>query len=496
MYGGAIREAGVVSGKTGARQTASDWMSLEQQRGISISSAAIQLAYQDYVLNLLDTPGHQDFSEDTYRTLMAADSAVMLLDAARGVQPQTEKLFDVCRRRNIPIVTFINKLDRPARDPLDLLNEVEQVLELAVTPVTWPIGDGPDFRGIYDRITRQVHPYERGHRDKAGSAIQTAGVADPLLTTLLGSKQHARLRDEIDLVESLLPPLDSSAFLAGRLTPVFFGSVLAGSGVEVFLRHFLSLAPGPGPLLSVRGAVAPECEIFSAFVFKLQANMNPLHRDRTAFARVATGRFERGMHAYLTRTGRTVKLARAHTMFGRERVTVEEAWPGDVVGLVVPGTLHIGDVLSSDPSLHIPNFPRFAPEAFATVRVLHADQSKPFRKGLTELAEEGVVQVFMPGQGSRDPILGAVGPLQFDVFKHRMLEEYGVEVTTTKEPHTQIRWLEGEPTPTTRFVKLARDLDGQPVGLFKNEREINYFEKANPDVAVVNLPQESEIVRL
>jgi peptide chain release factor 3 len=492
---GAIREAGAVAAKGDGKRSVSDWMSLEQERGISVASAAVQLVHGGHVLNLLDTPGHQDFSEDTYRTLTAADAAVMLLDAARGVQEQTEKLFAVCRRRGTPIVTFINKLDRPALDPLELLDEVERVLGIAAAPVTWPVGDGPDFQGVYERPTGHLHLFDRDHR-RAGATLTTTGLDDPRLREAIGAGAHAKLASEIEFVETLLPPLDPAAFLAGEQTPTFFGSVLTTVGVAAFLRHFLDLAPPPGPLRTAQGTLTPDDERFSAFVFKLQANMDRQHRDRTAFVRIASGRFERGMHVVHGRTGRTLKLARAHAMFGQERATVDQARPGDVVGLVVPGALRIGDVLASEPGIRIPDFPRFAPETFATVRTRHADRSKPFRKGLAELAEEGVVQAFTPAQGARDPILGAVGQLQFDVFRHRMREEYDVEVEMTQEPHTVIRWLDREPTGLVRTAKLARDVDGQPVALFRNERLVDFFREAHPDVRLAATPDEGEVLRI
>ena len=496
LYGGAVREAGAVAGKEGTRHATSDWMKLEQERGISITSAALQVRYAGHVLNLLDTPGHQDFSEDTYRTLTAADSAIMLLDAARGVQEQTEKLFTVSRRRGIPIFTFINKLDRPARDPLDLLDEVETALGIQSSPVTWPIGDGPGFRGVYERPTRQVHLFSTTARNARRAPVSTSGVEDPKLADVLGEQAHAKLIEEVEVIEAVLPPLDRDRFLAGEISPVFFGSVLTSFGVEPFLRHFLELAPGPGPVRTSVGIVRPEDAAFTAFVFKLQANMNKQHRDRTAFARVVSGRFERGMHTVHTRTGREIKLARAHSMFGQERTTIDEAFPGDVIGLINPGLLRIGDVLSERADVHIEDFPRFAPETFATVRPRNADRHKAFRKGLDQLTEEGVVQLFYPAQGARDPILGAVGRLQFDVFRHRMQDEYAVDVDVQQEPFTVIRWLNVEPRSAGMFARLARDADEQPVVLFRHERDIKYFQNDHPDAKLAALPGDQELVRL
>ncbi len=496
LYSGAVREAGAVTGKQGAKHAASDWMSMEQERGISITSAALRIEYDGHVLNLLDTPGHQDFSEDTYRTLTAADSAVMLLDAARGVQAQTEKLFAVARRRGLPVFTFVNKLDRPARDPIELLDELQTVLGLESAPVTWPIGDGPEFRGVYEVPTRRVHLFERTAGGSRPAPVATSGVDDPALRELIGDRLHDVLQEQVEFVDGVLPPLDPAAVTAGEITPVFFGSVLTNFGVEPFLRRFLELAPPPGGVDLVDGRIEPTDPDFAAFVFKLQANMDKQHRDRTAYVRVVSGRFERGMHVHHARSGRELKLARAHHLFGQERETVEEALPGDVLGLIVPGAFRIGDVLSTVPGRRLRDFPRFAPESFATVRPVQADKRKGFRKGLEQLADEGVVQVFLPAQGARDPILGAVGPLQFDVFRHRMREEYGVEVALTSEPHGIVRWLSKEPSPAPRSAKLAVDADGQIVALFRSAYDERWFRDDHPDVTVRELPEAQEVVRL
>lgn len=496
LYSGAIREAGSVSGRMGGAAATSDWMSIEKERGISISSAAMQVDYDGYILNLLDTPGHQDFSEDTYRTLTAADSAVMLLDAARGVQEQTVKLFTVSRERGIPIFTFINKLDRPAQDPFDLLAEVERVLGIVAVPLTWPIGSGPDFKGVYERPTGRLHLYERTEKNARQAPVVTAEPGDAKVTELLGTDAQAKLIEDIELLDVALPAFDVSEFRAGQMTPVFFGSVLTNFGVEVFLDHFLDLAPPPGPLPTTDGDVQPTDEEFTAFVFKVQANMNPRHRDRTAFVRVASGVFHRGVHAVHGRTGREVKLARAHTMFADERATVDEAYPGDILGLINPGTFRIGDVISSRGAVHLPSFPRFAPERFVIVRPKQTDRHKAFRKGLEQLTEEGVVQLFYPAQGARDPILGAVGQLQFEVFEHRMKEEYGVELYQDQQPYRVIRWLDRTPEKPVRFGMLVHDQDDQAVALFRFEGEIKYFEDEHPEVKLYDSPGAVEVVRL
>jgi len=464
-------------------------MALERERGISISSAALQVPFEGHVLNLLDTPGHQDFSEDTYRTLTAADSAVVLLDAARGVQEQTIKLFEVCHRRGIPIFTFVNKLDRPARDPFDLLEETERVLGIAVTPVTWPIGAGPSFRGVFDRLQREVHLYERAERGQRAVALPVTGVDDPRLEAALGAEAHAELREQLELIDGLLEPLDPVRVLAGELSPAFFGSVLHSFGVDVFLRHFVRLAPPPGDPVGSDGArVAVAGEEFVARVFKLQANLDKRHRDRTAFARVLAGRFERGMNVTHLRSGRALKLSRAHSLFADERATVDEAFPGDIVGLVNPGLLRIGDVLSSGRGLTLPPLPHFVPEVFATVRTRRIERDKAFRKGVQQLGEEGVVQRFHPAQGARDTIIGAVGRLQFDVFVRRMQDEYDVEVELYDEPFQAVRWLTPAPLRPGRYGRLVTDDTGASAVLLRFERELDYVLDEHPDCVAHTLP--------
>lgn len=489
LYGGALNTAGAVAAKAGHAHTASDWMSLEQARGISISSSALQFDYGGCRFNLLDTPGHQDFSEDTYRTLTAADSAVMLLDAARGVQAQTERLFTVCRRREIPIFTFINKLDRPAQDPFALLEALEHVLGIAAVPFTWPIGDGPNFRGVFERATREVHLFERTVRNAKRAPLQTRGVDDPQLTELLGRAAHAKLVDEVAIVDGLIPPFDFGRFRAGEITPVFFGSVLTGFGVQEFLTQFRVLAPSPQALHTTHGLVPPEAETFSAFIFKLQANMNRHHRDSTAYARVTSGRFTLGMNTVHTRTKRTIKLSRAHTLFAQERQTVDAAYPGDIIGLVNPGVFRIGDVISDDSALMLPDFPRFAPETFVRARPLHTDKRKAFRKGLERLAEEGVVQVFYPLEGKRDPILGAVGQLQFEVFAHRLAEEYNVVAELEPLPYTHIRWLQGEPAGTEYLPLLIEDDVQNAAALFRSAWELERARREHPQLTFLEVPE-------
>ncbi|WP_022801466.1 peptide chain release factor 3 [Deinococcus ficus] len=489
LYGGAIQEAGSVTAKEGRSHTKSDWMSIEQQRGISISSSALTFEYQGRHINLLDTPGHQDFSEDTYRTLTAADSALMVLDAARGVQTQTEKLFAVCRNRGIPILTFVNKMDRPALDPFDLLSQVEDTLKITAVPLTWPIGDGPDFKGVYDLQTGQVLTFDRTSGGKHRAPVHTAGLADPKLAEMVGPDLAAKLREDVELIQGAMPEFDPAAFLTGELTPVFFGSAMNNFGVEHFLSNFVDLAPPPGPVETNLGERDPTTG-FAGFIFKLQANMSKQHRDRTAYMRVMSGHFERGMDVTHTRTGRKLRLSQAHTLFAQDREKVEEAYPGDIVGLVNPGVFQIGDVISVDGKLQLPGFPRFTPETFATISLRDVGKRKAFMKGLTQLAEEGVVQVFYPTDGARDPYLGAVGPLQFEVFQARLQEEYGVDVDMHVTSYQLVRWLVGDPTNVARFARHVEDDQGRPVMLFRSKYDLEYTAEQHPEIEFLPLPKD------
>ncbi|MBB6096956.1 peptide chain release factor 3 [Deinobacterium chartae] len=493
LYGGAIQQAGSVTAKQNQAHARSDWMSMEQQRGISISSSAMVFEYDGYHVNLLDTPGHQDFSEDTYRTLMAADSALMMLDAARGVQAQTEKLFAVCKNRGIPILTFMNKLDRPAMDFFELLEQVESTLKIKVAPLTWPIGSGPDFKGIFDLQRRQVLLFERVEHGRERAPVQVRDLEDEALADLIGADAHRQLREELELVEGALEPFDQEAFLRGEMTPVFWGSAMNNFGVENFLERFVTLTPPPAPLETTAGPLDPEAP-FTGFIFKLQANMSKAHRDRTAYMRVASGRFERGMEVVHTRTGRSLRLSRAHSLFAQDRESVEEAFPGDIVGLVNPGVFRIGDVVSVNPKLRLHDFPRFTPESFMTAYAKDVSKRKAFRKGVEQLAEEGVVQVFYPTDGARDPLLGAVGHLQFEVFEHRMLEEYGVAVELMSSSFKLVRWLAGPTDKVERFARQVEDDQGRPVMLFRSVWDLEYAVEQNPDLEFLPQPKDLTVV--
>jgi peptide chain release factor 3 len=424
LYAGAIDLAGAVRVRRGRRHATSDWMAIERERGISITSTALQFEYRGHRLNLLDTPGHQDFSEDTYRTLMAVDSVIMVLDAAKGIESQTRKLFQVCRRRRLPILTFINKMDQPGRSPIELLDHIEDVLKISAVPANWPIGIGPAFVGVYDmprlRVLRFANA-ESGWRRVPATAVD---LNDPTLIRDLGPVEHRRLCEEVELVRGAAPPFDPWAFRVGEMTAVFFGSALQNVGVEVFLDALLALAPPPQAHMSDRGPIDPCRGDFSGFIFKIQANMDPLHRDRMAFLRVCSGQFKKGMVVYHPRLGRTVRMTRPHRLFARDRETLEEALPGDVVGLVNPGIFAISDTLCVGDPIRFEPIPRFQPECFAVFRNRDTSRYKQFRKGLAQLAEEGAIQVLLAEHRSRrELIVAAVGELQIDVAHTRLQRE-------------------------------------------------------------------------
>ena len=470
LYGGAIDRAGSVKGREGAGHAQSDWMSIEQERGISVTSAAMQFEYHGFAINLLDTPGHQDFSEDTYRALTAADAVVMLLDCAKGVEEQTKKLFRVARERQLPIFTFVNKLDRPGRDPVELIDEVEELFGLHAVPMTWPIGSGPDFKGVYVRATGQVQVFERAKAGRKARIAGQGGLDDPELKSLLSADQLNQLKEDVEILDHVLPAFDQEAFLRGEQSPMFFGSAVNNFGVAEFLEAFLELAPAPGPRpLANGGEVTPE-QPFTAFIFKVQANMNKAHRDRVAFARIVSGHFERGMDALHVREKKNLKLNYPHMFFGRERQIVDEAYPGDILGLINPGMFRIGDVLSAAGPMEFHAVPRFSPEQFSGVRLADPGARKGFLKGIEQIAEEGVVQVFWPKSGAPLPILGAVGRLQFEVLQHRLKDEYACPILMEPRSFQMARWLHGGwPEPTKFWGELVEDSDGNPAILFEND---------------------------
>jgi peptide chain release factor 3 len=489
LYGGAIQEAGAVKNKRAERAATSDWMALEQQRGISITSTVLQFEYRKFHLNLLDTPGHHDFSEDTYRTLTAADNAVMLVDAAKGLETQTRKLFEVCRMRDIPIFTFINKMDRPARDSFELLDEIEKELGLTVYAVNWAIGEGSSFQGIYNRPTRTVHLYERNPRGHKQASETVTSIDDPKLQSILGEKAFKQLTEDIEMLEVAGGTLDREAILSGKTSPVFFGSAMTNFGIEPFLESFLDLSASPAPHHSSIGEIPPNYEEFSGFVFKLQANMDPRHRDCLAFVRVCSGQFEKDMAVTNARTGKKVRLSRPQKVFARERESMDEGFPGDVVGLNNPGAFAIGDTIYTGKKLVYPPIPSFSPELFARLRNVDTAVAKKFQKGIAQLEEEGAVQILHRnrGGGSQEPVLAAVGELQFEVAQYRLKTEYGVETRLENLTYAAARWVtagwdvlqSGEPLYET---DIFQDRFDRPVLLFRSKWHLAKIEEDRPDL--------------
>ncbi len=485
LYGGAIRQAGSVKARKAERHATSDWMDIEKQRGISVTTSAMQFEFDGYRINILDTPGHQDFSEDTYRVLVAADAAVMLIDAAKGVEAQTIKLFKVCRMRGIPIFTFVNKMDRAAKDPFALMEEIENVLGIRTCPMNWPIGVDGDFQGVYLRNTGVISLYSGGNHG-ANVARETQVKPDtPEARKLLAAHYLERLKNEIELLDVAGDTFDRDAVLHGRLTPLYFGSAITNFGVEPFLEAFLSITPPPLPRMSDQGEVAPSCDFFSGFVFKIQANMNPAHRDRLAFIRIVSGEFRKDMDVWLSGEDKLIPLKQPQQFMANEREAVETAYPGDIVGLFDPGFFHLGDTLSGGPHLRFSSIPIFAPEHFARVRPEDSMKRKQFLKGLTQLAEEGAIQLFTRTEtGFEELLAGVVGMLQFDVLTHRLRTEYGVNMLMDSMAYRFVRWVTASPLPVDK-LKLtstsgrALDGDDRPVLLFENEWSIRLATENN-----------------
>ena len=494
LYGGAVQLAGSVTARKNQRASTSDWMELERQRGISVSSTVLQFEYRGYCVNLLDTPGHKDFSEDTYRVLTAVDAAVMVIDAGKGIEAQTRKLFEVCRMRGIPVFTFMNKLDRPARDPLALLDELENVLGLHSYPMNWPLGDGADFQGVFDRRTKQVHFFERVPGGEYRAPVSVHDLSDTVVRDRMAPDVYHHVVEELAMLEGAGAKFDENAILHGQLTPVFFGSAVNNFGVQLLLDGFLQLAPTPRPRKVHDRVIEPGAPDFSGFIFKIQANMDPKHRDRLAFVRVCSGKFERDMNVIHTRTGRRLRLSSSHKLFGRERETVDEAWPGDVVGLVGHSDFHIGDTLAEDPDLKYGEIPRFPPEVFAWLHSPTTAQFKRFREGLEQLLQEGVVQSFLvKNTGQRVPLLGAVGQLQFEVVQYRLETEYGAQSRLESAPWKIARWLAGEPQEVSEDIlpsgaRLATDAGDKTVLLFESQWSCDYFVQRNPKLPLTALP--------
>ena len=501
LYGGAIQSAGSVKGKQGDRHAASDWMEIEKQRGISVTSSVLQFEYEGYCINILDTPGHQDFSEDTYRTLMAADSAVMVIDAAKGIEPQTRKLFKVCAMRGIPIFTFINKLDHEARDPFELLDELETEFGIEAYPMNWPVGSGTTFRGIYDRESREVLTYTDYH----GGAKRLEDVRCPIddasaLTGLIGERQQSELVEQIELVEGAGADFDLDAVHHGKLSPVYFGSALHNFGVEQFLESFLRLTTAP---LSRRnaegGTVDPFDEHFSAFVFKIQANMNKAHRDRISFLRICSGRFERGREYYHLQSDKTMRLAQPQQMMAQERDIIDEAYAGDIIGVFDPGVFSIGDtVCSPGENIRFAGIPTFAPEHFAIIEQIDSMKRKQFAKGMTEIAQEGAIQIFFyPNSGMEQVVVGVVGVLQFDVLRFRMKSEYGVDYIQRDMPHEHIRRVQNPEFNAADYnftgdTKWVKDVRGRDLLIFNGPWTIRWAQEKNPGLVLTEFHQDIE----
>lgn len=488
LYSGLIRTAGMVRGRKGGKTTASDWMGMEQERGISITASAMQFPYKDTVVNLLDTPGHQDFSEDTYRTLTAADSAIMVIDAAKGVETQTRKLFAVCRMRRIPVLTLINKMDLPGRPPLDLMTEVEQALDIHASAINWPIGSGSDFAGIVTRADNRVQLFNKTMHGGA-TKVETARL--PLAE--LGSHRQVsadtmeQVHHDLELLEIAGNPFTREQFLEGDITPVFFASALTNFGIESFLDAFVDLAPSPGmrPANRDDGSelfVTPTDMPFSAYVFKLQANMNPKHRDSTAFLRICSGRFDRDMVVKHHRLGRDIRLARPHSLVAQERSTVEEAYPGDIIGIINPGVFAIGDTVSVTGGFNFKPLPQFQPEIFARLRPTDVGKRKAFDKGLSQMAQEGTVQI-MRSLNDQEALIAAVGRLQFDVLQYRLRQEYRVETIVDALPFTCSAWLEGDPSTfkSPSASMIVKDQRDRVVILFGDQLMKTIARDRNPD---------------
>jgi peptide chain release factor 3 len=502
LYGNAIHLAGAVKDRKNQRSTTSDWMELEKQRGISISSTVLQFDYNGRVVNLLDTPGHKDFSEDTYRVLTAVDAVLMVIDAAKGVEAQTRKLFEVCRRRGIPIFTFMNKCDRPTRNPIALLDELEAVLGIQASPVVWPLGNGPSFRGVFDRRSKQVHLFERVPGGAYRAPVRVASLDDPAARAKMDDSTFEEVGEQLAMLDGAGHPFDLAAVRAGKQTPVYFGSAVNNFGIQLLLDGFLEDSIPPQPRTSVAGGMRREvpvtCDKFSAFIFKIQANMDPRHRDRIAFMRVCSGKFDRDMPVLHVQTGKTVRLSSSHKLFGQDRETVDEAWPGDVIGLVGHDAFGIGDTLTEDRGIVFDEIPRFPPEVFAYISNPNPSDSKKFRAGLDQLLQEGVVQSFSARSAPPGAtLLAAVGPLQFEVVQYRLKSEYGAESRLEMTPWTILRWIEPHPAlgnpaglVVASGVSFGADKLEQPVALFPNDWTLRYFVEKNPDLKLRDLPLE------
>lgn len=487
LYGGAINQAGSVKGKATAKHAVSDWMEIEKERGISVTSSVLQFEYGGYCINILDTPGHQDFSEDTYRTLMAADSAVMVIDGSKGVEAQTRKLFKVCVMRHIPIFTFINKMDREAMDTFELLDDIEKELGIATCPVNWPIGSGKEFRGVYDRDSKELELFSDTKKGTMVGAVKKVPLHSEEARGVVTEEQYEKLEEEIELLDGASAEFDQELVDKGELSPVFFGSALTNFGVETFLQHFLKMTTSPLPRNSDKGEIDPMKEKdFSAFVFKIQANMNKAHRDRIAFMRICSGEFDAGMDVFHIQGGKKVRLSQPQQLMASERKMIEKAYGGDIIGVFDPGIFSIGDTLTNSPDKFVyEGIPTFAPEHFARVRQMDTMKRKQFIKGINQIAQEGAIQIFQEfNTGMEEIIVGVVGVLQFDVLKYRLENEYNVEIRLEPLPYEHIRWIENEEPDMDKLIgtsdmKKIKDLRDRPLLLFINEWSIRMVLQRN-----------------
>lgn len=501
LYGGAIHLAGSVKSRKTQRHAVSDWMEIEKQRGISVTSSVLQFDYNGFRINILDTPGHQDFSEDTYRTLMAVDSAVMIIDVAKGVEAQTKKLFKVCKQRGIPIFTFVNKLDRYGKSPIDLMEEIEKVLDIHAYPMNWPVGVDGNYRGVYDRQKKQVELFgEDGSHGQNILSSVVGSVEDAAFAELLGGDIHRTLCEDIELLDMAGDSFDLEKVARGELTPMFFGSAMTNFGVQNFLEEFLRLAPPPAPRNSSDGVIMPENAQFSAFVFKIQANMNPAHRDRLAFMRICSGKFIRGMSVYHSKTDKMIKLAQPQQFLAQDRTIIDEAYPGDIVGLFDSGIFGIGDTLRAQGhKFDFADFPVFPPEQFARVQAKDTMKRKQFVKGIMQLTQEGAVQLFQQaGAGTESYIIGTVGSLQFEVLEYRLKNEYGVDILMQMQPYEVARWLVGKSQVTPETLRGAErgmfvyDAKERPVLLVSNEWALGWIADNNPGITLLTVPPDKK----
>ncbi|SHH77237.1 bacterial peptide chain release factor 3 (bRF-3) [Sporobacter termitidis DSM 10068] len=494
LYGGAIRLAGTVKGRKARQYAVSDWMEIEKQRGISVTSSVLNFDYEGYRINILDTPGHQDFSEDTYRTLVAADSAVMLIDGAKGVEEQTKKLFHVCRMRGIPIFTFVNKCDRACKNPLELMEEIEETLGIRSYPMNWPIGTDGDFKGVYDRQQMKIELFEGGNHGQNIAASDTGNVDDVRFEALLGERLYNKLREDVALLDIAGDAFDMEKVRAGELTPMFFGSAMTNFGIRQFLEAFLSMAPSPGGRTHSEGGITPEDENFSGFVFKIQANMDAAHRDRIAFIRICSGKYEKGMEVSHARTKRKVRLAQSQQFMAQERTSVEEAYAGDIIGVFDPGTFKIGDTLVAGQKLfRYEGIPMFPAEHFAEVLAKDSSKRKQFLKGIQQISEEGAIQVFKdPNIGIELYTIGVAGELQFEVLEYRLKNEYNVDIQIRRLPYSAARWVVSDQKFTKDNIgyyeaAVVEDQYERTVVLAKNQWTLGYIQEKNKDVTFLDI---------